>query len=315
MSDPPRSPSHPTSFTPSHSTTPTPAVYLQAEQESASDPQQKALLLHELGVVEESGGEEMEAAREFLAAFNAYAQFREPLEGLVRLLERRKSVKNLPKLLDALLRVAESPVEKGRALVKRASFLTDYRKDDPGARASLVQATTERPSDATPWLELEVLAGRTADPALRVEALEARAKLETNPTWRAHLLLVLSDLLAKQGEAEQASSLLETALTLDGSARYRVACALERLAKDSGNKTAYATALETQAELVVAALTDPAEGDRLGVPRSPKRRATPRRRNESQRPCSIKGSPARARPPSSCAWRRPRPIETTPRER
>src|SRR5205814_7921639 len=31
---------------------------------------------------------------------------------------------------------------------------------------------------------------------------------------------------------------------------------------------AYASALETQAELVVAALTDPAEGDRLGVPRS-----------------------------------------------
>src|SRR5262245_5804516 len=221
MSDPPRSPSHPTSRPPSSPATHSSALFLQTEQESATEPQQKALLLHELGVLEERGGAEMEAAREFLAAFNAYAQFREPLEGLVRLLERRKSVKNLPKLLDALLRVAESPVEKARALVKRAAFLADHRKDDGAARASLLQATTERPSDATPWLELEVLAGRTDDPALRVEALEARTKLETNPTWRALLLLLLSDLLAKQGETEQATALLETAMALDGEARYR----------------------------------------------------------------------------------------------
>src|SRR6266511_1873003 len=147
MSDPPRSPSHPTSVTPSHSTTHTSAIFLQAEEQNATDLQQKALLLHELGVVEERAGEEMEAAREFLAAFNAHAQFREPLEGLVRLLERRKSIKNLPKLLDALLRVAETPVEKARALVKRAAFLIDYKKDDGGARASLTQATSELPSD------------------------------------------------------------------------------------------------------------------------------------------------------------------------
>src|SRR5262249_54161029 len=227
MSDPPRSPSHPTSVTPSHSTTHTSAVYLHAEEQVATDPQQKSLLLHELGVVEERHGEEMEAAREFLAAFNAHAQFREPLEGLVRLLERRKSVKNLPKLLDALLRVAESPVEKARALVKRASFLADFKKDDGGARASLLQATTERESDPTAWLELEVLAGRTNDPALRAEALEARARLETNPTWRALLLFALADVLAKQGETEQATKWLEVALTLDGGARYRVAGALE----------------------------------------------------------------------------------------
>src|SRR4051794_20100453 len=268
MSDLPRASSHPTSFPPGPSVTSPAAIYLRLEQANTSDPAHKALLLHELGVVEERMGDEMGAAREFLAAFNAYAQFREPLEGLVRLLERRKSVKNLPKLLDALLRVADSPVEKARALVKRAAFLVDFKKDDGGARASLLQATTERESDPTPWLELEVLAGRTNDPALRAEALESRAKLETNPTWRALLLVALADLLAKQGEAEHATQCLETALALDGGARYRVAGALERHARETGQKSAYATALETQAELVVAALTDPAEGDRLGVPRS-----------------------------------------------
>jgi tetratricopeptide (TPR) repeat protein len=224
--------------------------------------------LHELGVVEERGGDEMGAAREFLAAFNAHAQFREPLEGLVRLLERRKSVKNLPKLLDALLRAAETPVEKARAFIKRAAFSIDYRKDDAAAKGSLLEATTERPDDATAWLELEVLAGRSSDPALRVQALEERCKLEKNPTWRALLLIALSDLLARQGEGEQAVRFLENAIELDGAARYRAAQALERQAVREGQGASLAKALETQAELVIKALADPGEGDRLGVPQS-----------------------------------------------
>ncbi len=43
-------------------------------------------------------GEEPGAARDYLAAYNADTSFREPLEGLVRLLERRRSVSNLGKL-------------------------------------------------------------------------------------------------------------------------------------------------------------------------------------------------------------------------
>jgi len=269
MSDLPRPPSHPTSFPPGPAATSPVAIYLRAEQAAATDPQQKALLLHELGVVEERAGDEMGAAREFLASFNSHAQFREPLEGLVRLLERRKSVKNLPKLLDALLRAAESPVEKSRAFVKRAAFSLDYRKDDPAAKSSLLQATDEQPDDATAWLELEVLAGRSSDPALRVQALEARSKLEKNPTWRALLLISLAQLLAKQGDLEQAIALLETAIQLDGSARYRATQALEGLAAaHPGQEGALANALETQAELVITALADPHEGDRLGVPHS-----------------------------------------------
>jgi hypothetical protein len=209
----------------------------------------------------------MGAARDYLASFNSYAQFREPLEGLVRLLERRKSVKNLPKLLDALLRAAETPSEKARAFTKRAAFSLDYRKDDATAKASLLQATDERPDDATAWLELEVLAGRSADPALRLQALEARAKLEKNPTWRALLLVSLAELLSRHDDAEQAIQLLETGIVLDGSARYRATQALERLASATGGQeAALASALETQAELVITALADPHEGDRLGVP-------------------------------------------------
>jgi len=113
-----------------------------------------------------------------------------------------------------------------------------------------------------------VLAGRTNDPALRAEALEARSKLESDPTWRALLLIAYSDLLSKQGDTEQAIALLQSAAALDGGARYRAVLTLERVSRDAGQKAAYAGALESQAELVAVALADPAEGDRIGVPRS-----------------------------------------------
>jgi cellulose synthase operon protein C len=267
MSDSPRSPSHPTSFPPGPSATSPAAVYLRAEQATATDPQHKALLLHELGVVEERAADEMGAAREFLAAFNSYPQFREPLEGLVRLLERRKSVKNLPKLLDALLRAAESPAERGRALLKRAAFAIDYRKDDAAGRSALLQATSERPQDATAWLELELLAGRTNEAGLRLSALEARAKSEKNPTWRALLLISLAELSAEQGDSERATQLLGSAMELDGRARFLSAQALERHAIRVGDRAALADALETLAELVITGLADPAEADRMGVPK------------------------------------------------
>jgi cellulose synthase operon protein C len=267
MSDPPRSPSHPTSFPPGPSATSPAAIYLRAEQASATDPQHKALLLHELGVVEERTGDEMGAAREFLAAFNSYPQFREPLEGLVRLLERRKSVKNLPKLLDALLRAAETPGERSRALLKRAAFAIDYRKDDAAGRGALVQATNERPEDTTAWLELETLAGRTSDVSLRLSSLEARVKIEQNPTWRALLMMSLGELYAEQGDGEKVKQLLASAMEQDGGARFLSTQALERHALRAGDRAALADALETQAELVITALADAAEGDRLGVPR------------------------------------------------
>jgi lipopolysaccharide biosynthesis regulator YciM len=224
-------------------------------------------LLHELGVVEERASDEMGAAREFLAAFNSYPQFREPLEGLVRLLERRKSVKNLPKLLDALLRAAESPQERGRALLKRAAFAVDYRKDDGAGRSALLQATSERPADTTAWLELEVLAGRTSDVALRLSALEARAKNEQNPTWRALILMSLAELHAEQGDGERATQLLGAAMEQEGDVRFLAAQALERHAARAGDRAALADALETQAELVISALADGAQAESLGVPR------------------------------------------------
>src|SRR6476646_6641714 len=63
---------------------------LRAEAAGASDRTRKARLLCEIAELEERAGDEPAAARDYLASFNAEATFREPLEGLVRLLERRR---------------------------------------------------------------------------------------------------------------------------------------------------------------------------------------------------------------------------------
>src|SRR3954465_14850205 len=136
---------------------------LRTELAAQQDKSLQALLLHELAVLEEQRGEEPIAARDYLAAFNADPQFREPLEALVRILSRRKSVKNLGKLLDALTRAAATPEERARAFWERASYVQTFEQNVPGAKELLEEAIGGSPEDAALWLELELCAAKVGD--------------------------------------------------------------------------------------------------------------------------------------------------------
>jgi cellulose synthase operon protein C len=113
---------------------------LRAEHENSSSPSSRAVLLHEIGVLEELGGDEAAAARDLLGAVNAEPEFREPLERLIAIIERRQSHKNLGKLLERLVKVAERPDEKARALVERAAYLADHEGELGAARDALEKA-------------------------------------------------------------------------------------------------------------------------------------------------------------------------------
>jgi hypothetical protein len=95
---------------------------LQAEMGATPDRQRQSRLLSQIADLHERAGDEPAAARDYLAAFNADPTFREPLEGLVRLLEKRRSLKNLGKVVGALVRAAATPDEKVRALLMRAAY-------------------------------------------------------------------------------------------------------------------------------------------------------------------------------------------------
>jgi hypothetical protein len=195
---------------------------LRAELAATGDRARQARLLAQVADLEERSADEAAAARDYLAAFNADPNFREPLEGLVRLLEKRRSLKNLGKLVGALVRAAASPDEKVRALLMRAAYQADVSGEVAEAKASALEATevegASTAEQASTWLALEVLAGRTGDPATRVEALGHRVAHAHQPTWRALLMLDRAHLLEASGEVEAALALVEEARALGSQA-------------------------------------------------------------------------------------------------
>ena len=240
---------------------------LRAEHAAQTDRGIQALLLHECGVLEEARGEEPVAAREYLAAFNADPQFREPLESLVRILTRRKSLKSLGKLLDALTRAAVTPEERVRAHWEKAAYHQDFDKNFAAAKESLEEAISANPEDVTSWLELELLSARENDPEGRMRAVEARAELSADATWKALLLIDLAGMHAQAGSADRAYELLGSAAALEGKARFRTQVALEAIAQRDDNLDALSRALEGQADLLIEAIEDAERGDETGVPR------------------------------------------------
>src|SRR5579862_3230664 len=132
---------------------------LRAELSATTEPSRQARLLADIADLEEQTGDQPSAARDYLGAYNASPMFREPLEGLIRLLERRRSLKNLGKLIDALVRAAVTADERVRGLVMKAWHDADVAGDVGEAKASVTSATeTEGASPvemASAWLLLE----------------------------------------------------------------------------------------------------------------------------------------------------------------
>lgn len=149
---------------------------LRAELAGTTEPARQARLLNEIGDAQERAGDEPAATRDYLAAYSADSTFHEPLEGLVRLLEKRRSLRNLGRLVDALVNVATGPDEKVRALLMRASYVADVAANPTEAQISARQATAVEGAPvaerASAWLALEVLAGRTGTRA-RAKRLSA----------------------------------------------------------------------------------------------------------------------------------------------
>lgn len=243
------------------------ATRLRAEQAAQQERGIQALLLHECGALEEARGEEPVAARDYLAAYNADSQFREPLEALVRILTRRKSLKSLGKLLEALTRAAATPEERVRAHWEKAAYHQDFDKNFAAAKESLEEAIAANPEDVASWLELELLSAREGDAEGRMRAIEARAELSLDPTWKALLLIDLAAMHAQAEGADRAYELLGTAAALEGKARFRTQVALEAIAHREDNLDALSRALEGQADLLVEAIEDGDRGDETGVPR------------------------------------------------
>ncbi|MBX3186980.1 MAG: hypothetical protein KF819_08195 [Labilithrix sp.] len=253
---------------------------LRSEVDATTDKARKARLLNEAGEIQERGGDEPGAARDYLAAYNADTSFREPLEGLVRLLERRRSLANLGKLVEALVASAVTPEERARALTERAIFFEDVQKDLEGARGAAREATETGAAAAdigAAWLALELVAAKLGDAALREEALAGRTERTSDVAWKGLLLVDAAMLAAASGEIDRAVEIAGKARELGGKATWPATIAIERITKadpglpgtDDARTRArfHAEALEARGEMIREAMTDAAKADALGVPR------------------------------------------------
>lgn len=245
---------------------------LRAEAEAAEDPTRKAVLLHEAAELEErAAGDELGAAREYLAAFNLDATFREPLEALVRILERRRSLKNLGRVLDSMSKAAETSEERARSLRALASDAIDVKNDRDGARDFLEQAVDADASDQAAWLMLEIDAGLRNDGEARRRALARRVELASDSKWAGLLRVDLAEEKAEGGEVDDALDVLVEVVTSQDEAAFRACEVAERLARKGERLDREGWALVQRGEIVLESIGYPPSRRGRGVPRSLRR--------------------------------------------
>jgi tetratricopeptide (TPR) repeat protein len=240
---------------------------LRTESEATESSVPRAALLHELGVLSERLGDEADATRDHLNAVNTEPEFREPLERLISIVERRQSFKNLGKLLERVAGVAESASEKTRILLDLGLHRAEHEDNFAEARATLEEALALDGQDAALWLALEWVAVRLGDESLRGRALAARAELTRDATWKGLLLVDLARCLERQDDLTGAATALEQAVDAGGRATYAALAALEEIARRAHRDESVARALAATLELVEGALDDPKSGVERGVPR------------------------------------------------
>src|SRR5580658_9781413 len=253
---------------------------LRAEVAATPDPARQARLLAEIGECQEREGDDPGATRDYLAAYAADASFGEPLEGLVRLLEKRRSLKNLGRLVDGMVAAATAPDERVRALLLKAAYLGDVAGQLPEAleTAKAAASVLDAPAgeQASAWLAVELLAGRSADAAMREEALGERVKFAADGAWRGLLLVDRARAFAAHDRIDEAIASLEEARALESEATWLATVELEALLRahpadpDSDavgvRAEAHAATLESLATMVQVATFDAARGDARGVP-------------------------------------------------
>lgn len=238
---------------------------LRAEMEaSGGDRARQAMLAYEIGrTIEDGGGGEAAAVREYLGAYNLDPSFRPPLFELVRMFERRRSFKNLARLYEAELKSATSPTEKSSALLDRASLLEDHLGQGEAAQALFEQAATDDPEGLASSLMAERRARQHVDAPGALAALQSRASRTKTPALRGILLVELARAQERQGDVDGAVETLREALRVGGDERPRVLRALEDLGRKHGRAPELALALEAWGTL--AAADEATREDALGA--------------------------------------------------
>lgn len=238
---------------------------LRGELEAGADRARQAVIQYEIGhLTERALGNEAQAVREYLAAYNLDPSFRPPLIALVSIFERRRSFKNLVRLYDAEARGATSPREAASALADRALLMADQLGEPSEGRELLETAIQQagEAGDIALLLEHQLLA--EGDRAAAVEVTAQRADLVRDPVLATLLRLEVARAKEDEGDVDGALSVLRSAVTTPA-ARWRVLEQLERVARRAGRHPERIVALEGRAKLAAAEARGEDQGQASGA--------------------------------------------------
>jgi len=255
--------------------------WLRVELAATRDAARQARLLTDIADAEERLADEAGAVRDLIAAHQADPTFREPLERLATFIDNNSSFNSIQAVFDSLVEISSSPDERVRALLRRALHQSERLGDLSAALGSVREAAfiegAAPAEQASAFLALEVLAGRTGDAGARELALAERVGFASDPTWRTLLLVDQARLVAAAGDVDTALELIEQAKAQNSRATWAALVLEDELLRahpgieEMGQATARvehrARTLEEMATVVRRAMTDAVWGDALGVPR------------------------------------------------
>ena len=241
---------------------------LRDELAAATTPYSRAVLNYEIGhLIEHDHGDASAAAHHYVAAFNDFPRFRLPLFALVRIYERKRSLKNLSRLYAAESSTAANPLEKASALMDRAALLEEQGTDTRGAQELLVRALDEDPSSLAASLMLERSYRRSSRASLADSLVRDRVAHVVDPWLRASLESENAYAAEVRGEVDVALAAATEAASAPVFS-WRFLLRLERLARRHDRPSELAIALEGRAAIVESIVNQSESGEVVGVPHS-----------------------------------------------
>ncbi|MFK8004571.1 MAG: hypothetical protein AB8H86_33695 [Polyangiales bacterium] len=200
------------------------------------------------------------AVKAYLVSYNLTPAFRPPLDALVRIFGRRRSFKNLKRLLETTLKSTSESQGRASAMLDLASFAERHEEDRNAAIEWAERALETDPASRFAAYTLERLGRGTGDPSLITRSLEARALTTDDVVLKGLFLHDLAEARAAEDDIDAAVLALDEAAQLPA-VRWRSFAALERLARKFERPADLARALEGLGALALAAPGgEPVEG-------------------------------------------------------
>lgn len=197
-----------------------------------SDTKRSALLLYELGRVQLSAGNELDAAQALLQAYKLRPQFRPTLQLSQTLYRQRADYKLTTKLLDAEGRATRDPLTRASLLRQQARLLWSKLNNTDEAQKKLEQASRLDPTDLA-TLKLEELLYAIERQPDRLRAILLRQHEAVSDVALQTALLVEAALLLASTDPMGAIGNLRTA-EKEAPVDLAVLCALEQICELEG---------------------------------------------------------------------------------